>query len=589
MVWTIIETRRINNIVQVDQSTFDFPRNTTWDSPQKLPNQHEPYSPLPVTLDMVQNPENNDQNSPGGFPGRFCQKPKSIWFSNSGEITPALENMFKNREAAINSLTREITAFDYPEWRSTAFWIDPNGKQYPVRTTSDKKNTHVQWVYNNQGMLRNEYGIAFKTTDFGHPDEGIFDYTKINTTLITNGWIRVDGNGLDVADINNVPQFVFDLNFISNEYVSIEDLNHNWIQILWKYVQEDGQKAINKAVQERRLAPVAKQGSSNIFMLDTDSGLQTKALRDPTPEQAINLFNRTRGEVHQLRWFVSSDGHLYMWDAYDLTHWDAIKQLGIPMNKGVEEERNTGVARSSYDAELIAEEFRTGIINGYPVMAKKAELIDFQAPNGLTFPVLLNPSKQEFLGAVKKYGIVRLLKGGNGIYVWDANEMTHLDMVKALRALGYEDAENYFPKKGYTSKSVGDKVTIEDMNGHWADISIDELLSSQLVMAKQAGSQSASVPDYLCDEWKTEQINNDTDEEPYVNHDQRDYPFGMHDSPENTDSGIGWAKDNTKSVCLLDQLQNPADRNFPPGMMDYETTIFETYPMSDGIEAHNPD
>jgi hypothetical protein len=181
------------------------------------------------------------------------------------------------------------------------------------------------------------------------------------------------------------------------------------------------------------------------------------------------------------------------------------------------------------------------------------------------------------------------LKGESGIYVWDANEMTHLDMVKALRALGYEDAENYSPKRGYTSKSVGDKVTIQDLNGHWMDISIDELLSSQLVMAKQAGDQSASVPDYLINEWKTDQINNDTDEEPYRTHDQRDYPYGMHDSPENTDSGIGWPKDETTSVCLLDQLQNPADRNYPPGMPDYSITFYEAMPMSDGIEATNPD
>lgn len=106
---------------------------------------------------------------------------------------------------------------------------------------------------------------------------------------------------------------------------------------------------------------------------------------------------------------------------------------------------------------------------------------------------------------------------------------------------------------------------------------------------KEAGSQSASVPDYLLDEWKTDQIMNDTDEEPYVNHDQRDYPYGMHDSPENTDSGIGWPKDNQPSVVHLDTLENPAFRLDPFGIGEYHITYYNAMPMSDGNEATNPE
>src|SRR5579864_4530655 len=115
-------------------------------------------------------------------------------------------------------------------------------------------------------------------------------------------------------------------------------------------------------MSKKDVVPV-KEASSNVFMLETDSGLQTKALRDPTPEQAGNLFNSTRGEVHQLRWFIPIDGHLYMWDAYDLTHWDAIKQIGIPATK-LAEDINTGVARTDQEAEIIAEEFKEfGFVN----------------------------------------------------------------------------------------------------------------------------------------------------------------------------------------------------------------------------------
>jgi 2'-5' RNA ligase len=101
----------------------------------------------------------------------------------------------------------------------------------------------------------------------------------------------------------------------------------------------------------------SKQASSNVFMLETDSGFQTKVLRDPIPEQAANLFNSTRGEAHQLRWFIPVDGHLYMWDAYDITHWDAIKQIGIPATK-FNEDLNSGVVRTEQEAEIVAEEFK---------------------------------------------------------------------------------------------------------------------------------------------------------------------------------------------------------------------------------------
>lgn len=82
---------------------------------------------------------------------------------------------------------------------------------------------------------------------------------------------------------------------------------------------------------------------------------------------------------------------------------------------------------------------------------------------------------------------------------------------------------------------------------------------------------------------------NDTDCEPYVNHDQRDYPYGMHDSPENTGYNIGWPKDNQSYVVRLDQLDNPSYRNNPFNMTEYWVTYYNSMPADDGIEATNPD
>jgi 2'-5' RNA ligase len=816
-----------------DPKKHDFPHNTTWDAgPDKAPNQHEPYSPLPVTLDVVTNPENEAQNSPGGFPNRFCRSPQSEWFSDEGEIVPALENMFKNREAAINSLTRDITA------SLEGWWISPDGAIFEVPSMME----HDEWLARHlPEQLKEAHG----------------DWKDLMTNAFELGWIRIRMLGsmyIQVNDIHNIPSIVDDF-IVSHKAPLIAVADKYEMEYADQISYEDAiqsgiQKAVNRRLQEQKLAPVAK-------IIDS-------LTRDITADYTHAYWIDPNGKVFQVR---GSDADAIMKDldrSNESTHggW-VLKNLDmLQKDYGIDPHSISGTANSlvelgwtrigdafgtdwgitvndtnnipsfiddviaqfapegsiitvatpgSYGANYTFEwpvksiqqtvnriKQMRGRVQKQPVMAKKAELINFQSRNGLTFPVLLNPSKQEFLGAVKRYGIVRLLKSESGIYVWDANEMTHLDMVKALRALGYEDAENYFPKKGYTSKSVGDKVTVEDMNGHWVDISIDELLSNQLVMAKQAsiedvgglpvlvnpseqelinfssklragrmfrglldphtgdlfawdayeaihqyvipklgldvkyseespfclyfppssiydalerqqevkqgkllrvgsvdvahtkdwllrhktpmdaegrailyhgtpkanaevlranglrqwsllaqtpeeaihyagrdrdlkpknitvfevhvpvdklnggvfasvaealgpeylkeikigkqaGSQSASVPDYLCDEFKTEQINNDTDEVPYRNKDQRDYPNGFHDSPENTGTGIGWPKDNQRAVVRLDTLEDSFYRTDPFGVGEYNVTWYMSLPESDGIEKGNPE
>jgi len=202
-------------------------------------------------------------------------------------------------------------------------------------------------------------------------------------------------------------------------------------------------------------------------------------------------------------------------------------------------------------------------------ISKQAELVNIPSDQGQDFVVYINPTFNEVLGLWKHSSSkhLRLLtdETTGDKYIWDAYFATHDDMMKKLTGfrstLHKDDLDNL-------------SVIRSIFNG------------SSL---KQAGDQSASVPDYLINEWKTEQINNDTDEEPYVNHDQRDYPYGMHDSPENTGTGVGWAKDNTPYVVRLDILENPAYRLDPFGVGEYNVTYYTAMPASDGLEATNPD
>jgi len=571
-----------------DPKKHDFPHNTTWDS---LTQDGEPSKPTSVTYSPQTNEDNLDQNSPGGYPRRFMGKPKGEWSSTDGEIIPALENMLKNKEAAINSLTRDVTSAI--ELTEKGYWVDPSGKFYDVREGGGW-NTHGAWTYTHREELTKQY------PDF-NAEQGLY-------FLLEHGWIRIGDSygadyGIEAVDPSHLPSSVID--WVNGNLKNVKIENYATRKnVVINLPVDDLQETINNEFRLQKLAPVTASvhgyggwiNPSGEVLLAEDHGdviLENPdffGITNPIDKKIIiwsKLYIALYNEGF-VRFRVWSDD---LW--FETNTLDSLKVAENTIFKLLPDIKKITVNANDGAYTATVEEFKEKGFDAFskqvPVMAKKAELIDFQAPNGFTFPVLFNPSKQEFLGAINKYGIVRILKSESGIYVWDANEMTHLDMVKALRALGYEDAENYFPKKGYTSKSVGDKVTVEDMNGHWADISIDELLSNQLVMAKQAGSYSSTYTDEQGEQFFNEQHQNDEDQIPYTNFDQRDVSYGYHDSPENTDSGIGWNKDETTSVCLLDQLQNPADRNYPPGMPDYSIVFYEAMPSSDGIEATNPD
>lgn len=108
-------------------------------------------------------------------------------------------------------------------------------------------------------------------------------------------------------------------------------------------------------------------------------------------------------------------------------------------------------------------------------------------------------------------------------------------------------------------------------------------------VSKQAGSYSSTYTDEQGEEMYNEQHMNDTDCEPYVNHQERDYSWGYHDSPENTGQNTPWAKDITPYVVRLDILENPAYRSDPFGIGEYNVTWYESLPASDGIEQGNSD
>jgi hypothetical protein len=97
-------------------------------------------------------------------------------------------------------------------------------------------------------------------------------------------------------------------------------------------------------IKREQLSKNDKEASSNVlYAIDPGSEKEIKILKDPTPEQAVNLYNSAKKEFEldkpTLRWGSDVNGHLYMWDAYYLLHSDALRQ--IPADFGYDP--NTGI------------------------------------------------------------------------------------------------------------------------------------------------------------------------------------------------------------------------------------------------------
>ena len=152
--------------------------------------------------------------------------------------------MLQNREAALDGMTRDITAAGF----GPGYWIDPSGKIYDVRG-DEGFSTHYDWVKDNWNMLEKEYGVKGSMS---------------SKTLIDDyGWTRVGDSSfgyisIQTKNLKNLPAKSLDsvLNNINNgKGLIVEDMNGGHVEINWidEVYNGDIQKTVNKALQQKRL------------------------------------------------------------------------------------------------------------------------------------------------------------------------------------------------------------------------------------------------------------------------------------------------------------------------------------------------
>ena len=184
-------------------------------------------------------------------------------FSDDGSL---IEYFKHNRKDRLKSIYDTITASLHIV-AASRYWVDPSGKVYPV------PHTHEDWFFENKDLLQKQYGYVEDTAG-----QSWWDIKTINLLrqLLNDGWLRVGdlftiggegehygnhylGQGIEIADINNVPQSLFDFvsNYGKDKYFMIEDLRRRYVELSVEELMADGQEAVNRAMQRGKMVHAA--------------------------------------------------------------------------------------------------------------------------------------------------------------------------------------------------------------------------------------------------------------------------------------------------------------------------------------------
>ena len=572
-----------------DPKKHDFPHNTTWDS---LTQDGEPSKPTSVTYSpQISNEDNLDQNSPGGYPRRFMGKPKGEWFSNEGEVNNALIDMLKNREAALDSMTKIAGNAD-------GGWISPTGQYIPTSDHFGYVATHLA-----------DFGLSQLEESTQTKFELDSAVVRAMQYIFDQGWLRVrvwgDAILIQGNNINNVKShaedFIYD-NLESAKRIRIETDNEQAYTCTTDEFKAEGWDAFLK---QPIMAKQAVLDFDNQYPLASGS-VDGRTVIDGVPNQSSIGASLTDYDILPGIREVSFSSFTQMPNLsyYSVDEEKRTKQLAEQIQQSNEitplivavDNQGPYILEGGHRFDALRE---LGA-NSFPAMV----VLDNESLNRMAKQASSNSYWIDPKGEV-------YIVPGTTHDIWMINE-SQLLKNKYNIDTEKEDWRNLIERGWTRVNATDDSVSMEvaDLNnippfltkfireymGETPKVFIEDRLNNSRTIPffrgnflKTAGDQSASVPDYLIDEWKTDQLHDDISEEPYVNHDQRDYPYGMHDSPENTAFNIGWAKDNQPYVVRLDILEDPAYRLDPFGIGEYNVTWYTSLPASDGIEATNPD
>ena len=330
------------------------------------------------------------------------------------------------------------------------YWIDPSGKVYPV------PHTHEDWFFENKELLQKQYGYVEDTAG-----QSWWDIKTINLLrqLLNDGWLRVGdlftiggegehygnhylGQGIEIADINNAPQTLFD--FVSqwgkDKYFMIEDLRRRYVELPVEELMADGQEAINRAMQRGKMV----HASFDLPVVDP----KTYARKDP-----YALFIGTQ-------WDAKHIVPLDLFNIYPMVNADnGVPTVGLQtlVDKNIPIIGKEPRAGDKQPAQDISSVIKLASLD------KKADVVEISTTYSRgEFPVLIDPTEDEELKLIQKsqYDELRYLDGYNGVtYVWDAYRSTHAEVAQELHYRGF-DVDTNSPR-GTISQNNGVALEME--------------------------------------------------------------------------------------------------------------------------------
>ena len=290
--------------------TVGYPTNESMDAPQNKSDESTWYSP-----------ENDRPRTKN-----FWEKMLSLFKRPLSKKEP-IKDIVPVKEAEVKKKAVN---------RAAASWIDPSGKPYYL--DDSKSATHMDWIFEHEDLLQKEYG--YEPIDSGEMEESHNDIDYVDSYLVSKDWSRIGDIhhsefGIEVSDLSDIPQgllmYLISMPWDDNLNFYIEDSGGAWVNLPLGEIRTDGQKAVNKARQQKRMQ-LAKQAGSVITLHD-ELNKPVKVYKNPPANVVDKLLYPESGENTLVRGVIDyRTGDVFVWDAYDLPHEAAMEQLGIPVN-----------------------------------------------------------------------------------------------------------------------------------------------------------------------------------------------------------------------------------------------------------------
>ena len=322
-------------------------------------------------------------------------------------------------------------------------------------------------------------------------------------------------------DNNLFPEEVIEELSVAATELKVDNFNDILESVITEYLEEKAEEVGDKLPKLKNLLialkDIAPKLGKEIEVVDKQKNVEKEAssnirdingirvYRNPTPEQAVNLFRKSKDQV--LRYIATAEGDIYMWDAYDVEHSKMAEDIGLTDDPNWYD--GAGTIISEKQAFERARAFNPVVLEPQTASLKKQANPPSRfwiAPDGKEFPVAgVHPSWIDLnLPILKQYGI-KVIGKYNRSAVYDemintgwvrvSNEPAETGFVIQVKDMWHPPAflDNFIAK--YFKE--GDKIVLASNDQNYLTITDPFPTLQKAVNKMSRSSKQASLDDVL--------------------------------------------------------------------------------------------